>query len=178
MQLIDSIRLNPYIKESKLYQMELMCNRFDSIFIERRVTIVVKLIHNCCCLLAGMSDQLPTVHLESWSGPALSASSLRCPPGSTAPMLLSFSQLHSEQSSDAAAWQVVQVQQCTDSCDPSPRFGCPTIGHYSLSTAGTLNVLCRKVLAPFNVKKACNMLCGKGLVRTQDLGYQAERYAH
>ncbi len=22
------------------------------------------------------------------------------------------------------------------------------------------------------------MLCGKGLVRTQDLGYQAERYAH
>jgi hypothetical protein len=25
------------------------------------------------------------------------------------------------------------------------------------------------------MKKACNVLCGKGRVRTQDLGYQAER---
>jgi hypothetical protein len=33
----------------------------------------------------------------------------------------------------------------------------------------------RKDLASFNMKKACNMLCGKGRVRTQDLGYQAER---
>jgi hypothetical protein len=30
----------------------------------------------------------------------------------------------------------------------------------------------------FNMKKACNRLCGKGRVRTQDLGYQAERYDH
>jgi hypothetical protein len=28
------------------------------------------------------------------------------------------------------------------------------------------------------MKKVCNMLCGKGWVRTQDLGYQAERYDH
>ena len=36
-----------------------------------------------------------------------------------------------------------------------------------------------KVLASFNnCEAACNMLCGKGRVRTQDLGYQAERYDH
>ncbi len=28
------------------------------------------------------------------------------------------------------------------------------------------------------MKKACNMLCGKGRVRTQDLGYQVERCDH
>jgi hypothetical protein len=33
-----------------------------------------------------------------------------------------------------------------------------------------------KVFASFNMKKACNMHCGKGQVRTQGLGYQAERY--
>ena len=27
-------------------------------------------------------------------------------------------------------------------------------------------------------KKACTMLCGKGRVRTQDIGYRAERYDH
>jgi hypothetical protein len=36
----------------------------------------------------------------------------------------------------------------------------------------------RKVLFIFITKKAYNMLCGKGRVRTQDLGYQAERYDH
>jgi hypothetical protein len=36
----------------------------------------------------------------------------------------------------------------------------------------------RKVLASFNLKKTCNMFCGEGRVRTQDLGYQAERYDH
>ncbi len=34
----------------------------------------------------------------------------------------------------------------------------------------------RKVLASFNMKKACDMLCGKGQVRTQNLEYQAERH--
>jgi hypothetical protein len=36
----------------------------------------------------------------------------------------------------------------------------------------------RKVLASFNMKKACNVLFGTDRVRTQDLGYQAERYDH
>jgi hypothetical protein len=38
----------------------------------------------------------------------------------------------------------------------------------------------RKVIASFIMimKKTCNMLCGKGRVRTQDLGYHAERYDH
>ncbi len=36
-----------------------------------------------------------------------------------------------------------------------------------------------KFLASFNnYEEACTMLCGKGRVRTQDLGYQAERYDH
>ncbi len=34
----------------------------------------------------------------------------------------------------------------------------------------------RKALASFNMKKACNMLYGKGLALMQDLGYQAECY--
>jgi hypothetical protein len=37
----------------------------------------------------------------------------------------------------------------------------------------------KKFLASFNnYEEACTMLCGKGRVRTQDLGYQAERYEH
>jgi hypothetical protein len=37
----------------------------------------------------------------------------------------------------------------------------------------------KKFLASFNnYEEACTMLCGKGRVRTQDLGYQAERYDH
>jgi hypothetical protein len=34
-----------------------------------------------------------------------------------------------------------------------------------------------RVTASFNMK-VCNMSCGKGRVRTQDLGYQTERYDH
>jgi hypothetical protein len=48
---------------------------------------------------------------------------------------------------------------------------CPSIGSSELTITEK-----RKVLASFNMKKACNMLCGKGQVRTQNLGYQAERY--
>jgi hypothetical protein len=37
----------------------------------------------------------------------------------------------------------------------------------------------KQFLASFNnYEEACTMLCGKGQVRTQDLGYQAERYDH
>jgi hypothetical protein len=37
----------------------------------------------------------------------------------------------------------------------------------------------KKLLASFNNhEEACNMLCGKGRVRTQDLGTKAESYDH
>jgi hypothetical protein len=40
--------------------------------------------------------------------------------------------------------------------------------------AGFILSFVKKLLASFNNhEEACNMLCGKGLVRTQDLGYQS-----
>ncbi len=48
----------------------------------------------------------------------------------------------------------------------------------SESRWSTPGLLARKVLASINMKNVCNMLCGKGWVRTQDLGHQAERCAH
>ncbi len=70
-------------------------------------------------------------HGPAESGSARFAASLLLPPDSTAPMPASFSQLHSEQPSDAAR-PVVPVQRCADSGHPSPSFGRPAIRPGSL----------------------------------------------
>jgi hypothetical protein len=81
----------------------------------------------CSTLLALNRDQLPTVHLGSWSCSARSAASLFAFAPSNRAQPASLHLLHSEQSSDAA-WHVVPVQRYVDSCHLSPSSGRTAVG--------------------------------------------------